>query len=275
MSWVTPGGDLQARATPTTPRTADLRLRQYQLVTSPHECLARASRVVQAKLHNASAVVQGIQSNMSSEPLLTHARQALRQLHTRAGSAGSTEELLGMEGLGARAYFDALPLAFRVGIPFEGRHRRPPPDDPANALLSFTYSLLANLLAGLVEARGLDPSLGFFHVPQAGRPSLVLDMIEELRHPIADRFVMRVCNLKTLRPEHFEPDPENPPGVKLNKQGQFTFMTEWEKYLLRPLQDVEARDTAILPRDLMLRQVNRMAADIRGTESYRPFMLPY
>ena len=55
------------------------------------------------------------------------------------------------------------------------------------ALLSFGYVLLGNLLAGMVEARGLDPAIGFFHELQPGKASLALDLLEELRHPLVDR----------------------------------------------------------------------------------------
>ena len=56
-------------------------------------------------------------------------------------------------------------------------------------MLSFGYVLLGDLLAGMLEARGLDPALGFFHEPRPGRPSLALDLLEEFRHPVVDRFV--------------------------------------------------------------------------------------
>ena len=59
-------------------------------------------------------------------------------------------------------------------------------------MLSFGYVLLGDLLAGMLEARGLDPALGFFHEPRPGRPSLALDLLEEFRHPVVDRFVLRV-----------------------------------------------------------------------------------
>ena len=76
--------------------------------------------------------------------------------------ATSREELLGFEGDAARRYFAGLRLGFTGAIGFDGRARRPPPD-PANALLSFGYVLLANVLASLLEACGFDPYLGFMH----------------------------------------------------------------------------------------------------------------
>lgn len=72
---------------------------------------------------------------------------------------------------------------------FNGRSRRPPLD-PVNAMLSFAYSILAHDCASALEAAGLDPYVGFLHRDRPGRTSLALDLMEELRPCMADRFVI-------------------------------------------------------------------------------------
>ena len=37
---------------------------------------------------------------------------------------------------------------------------------------------------------GLEPFAGFLHVDRPGKPSLVLDMVEEFRQPVVDRAVI-------------------------------------------------------------------------------------
>jgi CRISPR-associated protein Cas1 len=138
-------------------------------------------------------------------------------------------------------------------------------------LLSFGYVLLGNLLAGRLEARGLDPAIGFFHEVHPGRPSLALDLLEELRHPVVDRFVVRACNLRMLRAEHFEPDPDRPGGVRATRAGLKIVLAEWEKHLLKPLRDAEGGEK-IAVRPLMDRQIERLVADLRGKAHYRPFL---
>ena len=182
----------------------------------------------------------------------------------------AVEVLLGWEGTIARTYFQALSTAFRGAIGFAGRQQRPAPD-PANALLSFGYVLLGNLLAARLEARGLDPALGFYHTPRPGRPSLALDLLEELRHPVVDRFVLRACNLRILRPEHFEADPDRPGGVRTTRDGLKRFFREWEKHLLTPLRDAETSPEKIAVAPLLNRQIERLAADLRGGDPYQPF----
>nr|WP_256096169.1 CRISPR-associated endonuclease Cas1 [Streptomyces sp. LUP30] len=43
---------------------------------------------------------------------------------------------------------------------------RRPSTDPVNAARSFTYGLLRSLVHGALEQVGLDPYLGFLHMPE-------------------------------------------------------------------------------------------------------------
>jgi CRISPR-associated protein Cas1 len=85
--------------------------------------------------------------------------------------------------------FDQLILQQREDFKFEERSRRPPRDN-MNALLSFLYTLLTYEAASALEAVGLDPYVGFLHADRPGRPSLALDLMEELRPVFADRLAL-------------------------------------------------------------------------------------
>ena len=101
------------------------------------------------------------------------------------------EQLRGYEGEAASVYFgvfDQLILQQKKDFKFEGRNRRPPLDN-VNAMLSFFYTLLTNMCASALESVGLDPYVGFMHTDRPGRVSLALDMMEELRPVLVDRFV--------------------------------------------------------------------------------------
>lgn len=276
VAWFGWNGRFLGRLVPPEARSGDLRLLQYQMAVDGPTALAWARVVVAGKCANAAAVLRGIQANYPGLTEVASAIATLGDWRQRTFDCDHPEQLLGMEGSAAACYFGALDAGFRGEIGFPGRKRRPPPD-PANALLSFGYVLLGNWIGGVVEGRGLDPAVGFFHALRPGRPSLALDLLEEFRHPVVDRFVMRVLNLRILRPEMFEADPKDPAGVRLTREGLKVFFRAWGEHLEKPLPDAEAPGDGpggrIVPSALIRRQVDRLAAALRGGEPYRPFQL--
>ena len=261
VAWFRANGDFVGRLVPELSRTADLRLAQFHMVTEERQARPLAQTFVTGKLHNAAGVLTALRSNRGGEPALGRAIGDLKALADTVSGASSRDVLMGFEGDAARRYFSGLKLGFTGDIDFTGRARRPPPD-PANALLSFGYVLLANALSNLLEARGFDPYLGFMHTVRSGRPSLALDLLEELRHPVVDRFVLRACNLRQLRPGHFEADQERG-GVRLTRDGLRTFFRAWEAFMDAPLPGVEED---ICPEDLLRRQAKMfvyMSIEIR------------
>jgi CRISPR-associated protein Cas1 len=120
-------------------------------------------------------------------------------LETVAGTAG-LEEIRGHEGDAARLYFgvfDDLIAASKEEFYFHGRSRRPPMDN-MNALLSFIYTLLVHDATAALEGVGLDPASGYLHRDRPGRPSLGLDLMEELRPVMADRLALSLVNRRQV-----------------------------------------------------------------------------
>ena len=159
VSWMSRNGRLLGRLVPELSRTADLRLLQYRLFEDADARLALGRLFIEAKIANAAALLSALRSNRSGVPQFGTAIADLETLRSRAASADDQNTLMGIEGDAARRYFNALGMGFSGLIGFSGRQKRPPPD-PANALLSFGYVLLANLIASLLEARGFDPLSG-------------------------------------------------------------------------------------------------------------------
>ena len=158
VAWLTRGGEFLGRTVTAMPRSADLRLCQFQATADSQMRLARARQVVHAKLFNACGVLRDIQSNDAGNRVLSHALSEVKRIAAKALESPEPAKTLGLEGAGARAYFTAFGASFKGEITFGGRRHRPA-TDPANALLSFGYVILGNRLAGLLEARGLDPCL--------------------------------------------------------------------------------------------------------------------
>lgn len=133
----------------------------------------------------------------------------------------------GFEGEAAHLYFSVFGRLLRAvdrEIRFEGRSRRPPLD-AVNALLSFLYTLLVHDCRSALEGVGLDPAVGFLHRDRPGRPSLALDLMEELRPVFADRLALALVNRRQLRARDFE--FRDGGAVMLGDDGRRTVLTAW------------------------------------------------
>jgi CRISPR-associated protein Cas1 len=109
---------------------------------------------------------------------------------------------------------------------FRGRSRRPPLD-AANALLSFLYTLLTHDCRGAAESVGLDPAVGFLHRDRPGRPSLALDLMEELRPVLADRLALSLINRRQLGSGDFERREGG--AVLLTDEARKRVLTAWQE----------------------------------------------
>ena len=109
---------------------------------------------------------------------------------------------------------------------FSSRNRRPPLDR-VNAMLSFAYSLLTHDCASALESVGLDAYVGFLHTDRPGRASLSLDLMEELRPCMADRFVLTLINNRMINPEDFQNQDSG--AVLLTDSGRRTFLKAWQE----------------------------------------------
>lgn len=183
-----------------------LRREQYRRSFDSEATLEVARHFVVAKIHNSRVVLQHYardytELKSTEVPAVLH---RLRVAGSEATSASTVDELRGIEGAAARLYFSVFGQLFRpdTGVAFDGRNRRPP-TDPVNAALSLFYTMLARDVATACSSVGLDPQLGYLHACRSGRMSLALDLMEELRAPVVDRFVLSLFNRHQLEKKDF------------------------------------------------------------------------
>lgn len=181
-----------------------LRIAQVRRADDAAFSLALARDIIATKIRNQRTLLQ---RNHVEPSRLVLGR--LKSLADEGLAAPSLESLLGIEGTAARLYFEQFAGMIKVedgdGMPrFEfGQRNRRPPRDPVNALLSFTYSLLAKDLTIVCHTVGFDPFVGFFHQPRFGRPALALDLMEGFRPLIADSAVLSAINMRMVTPGDF------------------------------------------------------------------------
>ena len=245
-------------------RFGALRLAQMQRVGDEAWARELARAIVLAKLRNQRQLLRA--SGWASAPSATTQIGA-----TEAGAQGAAtiEILRGYEGAGAAAYFGAWRATFQERWGFQGRAFYPPPD-PINALLSFGYTLLLHDLLNAVQFVGLDPYLGCFHVIEAGRPSLALDLMEEFRPLIVDRLVVELLGSGGLRRDQFERPPQRPDAVYLDGSGRALMVARYEAAMASSVRLANGERTAL--RRVLLLQVQAVARVVRGEQaSYRGF----
>lgn len=192
-----------------TTKNVFLRQSQFRLATEPWFALRLARKLVTGKIRNQRVMLM---RNHEEPPRL--ALDQMREMAGRAEEAGSLEELLGIEGNGARLYFGAFDGMIKreegdgdrgsggFSFDFASRNRRPP-RDPVNALLSLAYSLLSKDFTVACAAVGFDPMMGFYHQPRFGRPALALDLMEPFRPLIAESAVLNAINTRMVTTRDF------------------------------------------------------------------------
>ena len=232
LAFCTPRGKFLARVCGENNGNILLRRRQYRVADDPAQSCQMARTMIFGKLYNAR---QGIERTRRDHGLrledesLSAASQTLKDLLPEVLAATDPARLRGLEGVGASAYFGVLDERILQGKEtffFRARSRRPPLD-PFNALLSFAYSLLANDCASALESVGLDSYAGFLHRDRPGRASLALDLMEELRPCIADRFVLTLVNNRILKGADFRQQEGG--AVLLTDEARRAFLKHWQE----------------------------------------------
>lgn len=209
------------------------RIRQYEKAADDGFCLRVARRLVYAKLRNSRRVLQRLAANRELTDTFEHESvcNELKQLTQRATEVETLDELRGIEGLAAARYFRRLGTFFPVSVPFCKRSRRPP-RDAANAILSWTYTILMGEVEGAIRGHGLDAAIGVLHTDTTNTPSLCLDLLEPLRPAIADLLVLSILNHNVLRPEHFELNSEDG-GTYLTEEARKPYFIAYEQAMTR------------------------------------------
>ncbi|HMR49445.1 MAG TPA: CRISPR-associated endonuclease Cas1 [Arachnia sp.] len=202
VSWITQNGKLVASITGNEPLRAELRLAQYRAHENAAHRLELASAFVAGKLQNYRQLLLKAARDAPSgrQEKLRLVAEDHRQGISTLGDASTLTEVLGIEGQSARSYFGALnELVPSASV---GRSRRPPLD-PFNCYLSAGYALLRSAVMAALVHVGLDPAVGFLHGSRGSKPSLALDLMEEMRALLVDRLIATMFNRNEIKPMYW------------------------------------------------------------------------
>lgn len=275
LVWLSEHGRFKARLSGPTTGNVLLRRSQHNAIINSDATLLIARYIVAGKLQNARSVLMRAAretGNATDKTALTTAANVHAEAIRNTEAVSHIEKLRGIEGYAAKSYFAAFSHMIRTNrdaFMFTQRSRRPP-RDPINALLSLLYTLLAGECVAACEGVGLDPQMGFLHVMRPGRPSLALDLMEELRAPLADRLVLTLINRNQIKPDDFL---ERPGGaIHLTEEARKTVLAAYQK---RKQEEITHLITgAKTPFGLISHiQARLLTRHLRGDiSSYQPFI---
>lgn len=250
-------------------RFAELRHAQLRLCDDEGRCLHIAAQIVAGKVNNQRVVLQ---RRAGEDTRAAQALDGMMQMLHMAGQSATLDQLRGYEGKAAAYYFDGIKTFFTPDWGFKTREYYPPPD-PANALLSFAYTLLLKDVEAKIQLVGLDPYLGFFHTIGYSRPALALDVMEEFRPTISDIVVLNLVRSEQIILDDFDwtNDPERP--VRMSREAVDKVVAAYEQRLEERVFHPLANGQTNYRRAIEL-QVRQMARVVRQeAESYEPLVM--
>jgi CRISPR-associated protein Cas1 len=268
-------GRFQARIEGPVSGNVLLRRAQYRASDRPEDIVRS---LVVGKVSNQRAVLMralrdyGGEMETAVRDAIAAAVERLAYIMRRVELAGEdVDRLRGSEGEAANLYFSVFDHLVRspdAEMRWTGRSRRPPLD-PLNALLSFLYTLLTHDCRSACESVGLDPSVGFLHRDRPGRPSLALDLMEELRPVLVDRLALSLVNRRQLRAGDF--DRSESGAVLLTDEARRTVLTAWQERKKDERQHAFLEEKAPLGLVPFL-QAQMLARHLRGDlDAYPPW----
>lgn len=255
-----------------------LRRAQYRIADDSEASMALMRNLVAGKISNQRTVLRRALRDHAAR-MTDEARGRLEEAGRRLGDVirrtvrpDTADALRGLEGEAARVYYGAFGDLVRredAVFAFPRRSRRPPLD-PMNALLSFLYALLANDCRSALETTGLDPAVGFLHRERPGRPSLALDLMEELRPVLADRVALSLVNRRQLGAADFDTAVSG--AVSLSDDARRQVLTTYQERKRTELIHPFLKDKTTLGLTPFI-QATLLARRLRGDlDGYPPFV---
>lgn len=274
ISFISEYGKFQGRVEGIKNGNVLLRREQFRKADLESCCLEFSKRFVQGKIANYRTQLMRFAREALSEDVRESYEKASNKLLNvlkHIQTAQTVDQVRGFEGEGSATYFSVFNLAIKNSdFKFEGRVRRPPKDS-VNALLSFLYTILCHDCTGALAAIGLDPQVGFLHTDRPGRPSLSCDLMEEFRPILVDRLVLKLINLKQIKPKDFETELSG--SVRMKDETRKLILTEYQKNkqeeIIHPLLGQKVK-YGLLPH----LQARLLAKAVRGEfKTYPPYFL--
>jgi CRISPR-associated endonuclease Cas1 len=178
--------------------------------------------------------------------------------------AKDLKDLLSIESHAAKSYWEAVSLILPKEIGFKHRYTRSNPplngkEDPFNIALNIGYAALRKEVWRAVYMAGLNPYLGFYHIPRGTRPSLVLDLMEEFRAVAVDRPLISLARNETDK-------------ILKIKSSSESIKEIWSYVVNYMVKASNPNHKSPTYPDLIISQARKLASAVKGESEYKPFL---
>lgn len=234
-------------------KTAYVRLSQYKFCNNDVTCISLAKNIIENKIINQkNTITYGARNILSSAK--DESVAILNHLHHQLKEKNNKEEIMGIEGRAAFIYFNCLQELDLFPKSFQYRTKRNS-TEITNIALNYGYAILLNRIYAAAIKHGLDPYCGVLHTIRSGKPSLILDIMEQYRSYVVDRAVIKLKK-RLAKTDDFE---EIKSDLALN------ILKNFEK-------TIQYNDTEITINELIQKQLVNLKAHICSDKEYTPYV---
>lgn len=188
-------------------------------------------------------------------------------LATKIPTTTEVDELMGIEGLIRKTYYEAFDLILNDFA--MGERSKQPPQNEVNALISFGNMMCYTQCLRAIHQTQLNPTISYLHTPGERRYSLCLDISEIFKPIIIDRVIFRVLNRHEIQEKHFDRKMNR---CLLNDSGKKIFVKAIEDKLEETFQH-KSLGRKVSFRHLIKLECYKLAKHLLNIEEYKPFKM--
>jgi CRISP-associated protein Cas1 len=225
--------------------------------------LAIARELIESALHN---ILRNLRYYGGRGLDLQAETEGVQKEMLRLDAVNSIDELMACEGRARASYYQAFSKIMRERVEFARRVRRPP-DNPVNALISFTNGLVYAATMTQIYRTQLNPTISFLHEPGARRFSLALDLAEIFKPVLADRLIFKIINNRQISERDFAQDLN---CCYLKGSGRKTILKEWDARLQTTIEHRRLRRKVSYERLIRL-ECYKLVKHVTNVEPYVGF----
>ena len=201
-------GNIKYRLSSMEHNNVEIRKQQYYALNDNRSGYL-AKKFIESKIKNQKATLATLSRSRGGVDFLINQSKKLNNLIKALDNIQNKPsekirfEIFGIEGIASHEYW----LAFRSVIDDEYdflKRSGKGAQDSVNAMLNYSYAILASEVLKSLHTSGLDPYAGFLHSDRYARKSLVFDLMDEFRQQIVDKSVLKLINRNQIEKDDFE-----------------------------------------------------------------------